>query len=243
MTVSSSRLLCNAVSKDHGGEFRLGPLSLEITNGVTCLVGPNGAGKSTFFRLAAGVEKPSSGTITLESGERNLSLGYLPQEPQLPAAATCEEFLQYVAWLQGVPAQRRPESVTSALARTGLDDKRTSRIRSLSGGMARRLGIAHALVHDPSLLLLDEPTVGLDPRQRVALRGTIAGLSEGRVVIVSTHLVEDVRGLADRVIVLGEGSIVFDGTVAELEKKADPSAPGDSDLERSIATLMEGGAA
>jgi ABC-2 type transport system ATP-binding protein len=239
--VSPSRLLCSSVSKDHGSEFSLGPLSLEITSGVTCLVGPNGAGKSTFFRLAAGVDKPTSGTIALEAGaEAAASLGYLPQEPQLPPAATCEEFLHYVAWLQGVPAQHRPESVLSALDRTGLKDKRTSRIRALSGGMARRLGIAHALVHDPSLLLLDEPTAGLDPRQRVALRKTVAGLAEARIVLVSTHLVEDVRGLADRVIVLGEGAVVFDGRVTDLEKLADPDAPGDSDLERSIATLMGG---
>lgn len=238
-SVSHHVLRCNEVTKDHGGSFRLGPVSLEITSGVTCLVGPNGAGKSTFFRLAAGLEKPSSGAVTLESDESgSASLGYLPQEPELPRSATCEDFLHYVAWIHRVPAGRRAGAVTQALALTNLTARRTAKARTLSGGMARRLGIAQALIHDPALILLDEPTVGLDPRQRIALRETVAKIAVGRIVVVSTHLVEDIRGLADRVIVLSAGSVVFDGDVPELEERAEPDAPGDTDLERAIATLM-----
>ncbi len=104
--------------------------------------------------------------------------------------------------------------------------------------MRRRLGIAHALVHDPALLLLDEPTAGLDPWQRVALREAVASLADGRIIVVATHLVEDVRGLADRVIVLNGGQVVYDGDIPGLEALADPTAPGDTDLERAIAHLM-----
>ncbi|MEU7277297.1 ATP-binding cassette domain-containing protein [Streptomyces sp. NPDC045431] len=187
------------------------------------------------------MEKPMAGTVTLQAGgdtERAPALGYLPQEPEMPPGATCEEFLYYVAWVHEIPAKRRHEAVREVLAQTNLTERRTSKIRTLSGGMARRLGIAQALIHDPVMLLLDEPTVGLDPRQRIALRETISSLAAGRVVIVSTHLVEDIRGLADRVIILHGGTVVFDGDVPTLEGESDPEAPGDTDLERAIATLM-----
>lgn len=239
--MSRHHLRCDELVKDHGGSFQLGPLSLDITDGVTCLVGPNGAGKSTFFRLAAGLEKPTAGTLRLEVDSddgRAEALGYLPQDPELPSAATCEEFLHYVAWVHKIPAKRRGDAVAEALALTHLTERGTSKVRTLSGGMARRLGIAQALIHNPAMLLLDEPTVGLDPRQRIALRETISSISGGRIVIVSTHLVEDIRGLAERVIVLNGGMVVFDGDVPDLEGKADPDAPGDTDLERAIATLM-----
>ncbi|GAB1640188.1 ABC transporter ATP-binding protein [Krasilnikovia sp. MM14-A1259] len=236
--MAANRLVCHELTKNYRNGFRLGPLTLELSAGVTCLVGANGAGKSTFFRMAAQVDRPTSGTVRLESSDDRAALGYLPQEPSLPPAATCEEFLLYVAWLQKVPTGARQEAVASALARVGLTDKRTAAVRSLSGGMRRRLGIAHAIVHDPALLLLDEPTVGLDPRQRIGLRETIANLGGDQIVIVSTHLVEDIRGLADRVIVLSDGAVMYDGDVAGLERQATPDAPGDTDLERSIAALM-----
>lgn len=238
MGMGGARLLCQAMVKSYGGGFVLGPLSLEVTEGVTCLVGPNGAGKSTFFRLAARVDHPTSGTIRLEAGDGRPGLGYLPQEPLLPDAATCEQFLRYVAWLQRVRSTDRTEAVRTALKRVGLAEQRRTKIRHLSGGMRRRVGIAHALVHDPALLLLDEPTAGLDPRQRISLRETVAGLGTERIAVVATHLVEDVRGMADRVILLDEGGVVYDGDVVALEKQADPSAPGDTDLERAVASLM-----
>ncbi|MFE7482643.1 ATP-binding cassette domain-containing protein [Streptomyces sp. NPDC057552] len=239
--MSLHRLSCDGLVKDHGGSFQLGPLSLEFADGVTCLVGPNGAGKSTFFRIAAGLEKPTSGSVRLPRGksdERISPLGYLPQILDMPPGATCEEFLNYVAWVHRIPAGRREKAVADVLSRTGLAERVTSKIRTLSGGMARRLGIAQAMIHDPVMLLLDEPTVGLDPRQRLALRETIAAIAAERIVIVSTHLVEDIRGLADRVVVLDGGTVVFDGDVPALEAKSDPGAPGETDLERALATLM-----
>ena len=238
---STAQLALSQVTRTydrHG--FTLGPIDLTLGAGVTCLVGPNGAGKSTLFRLAAGLDRPSGGRIDIRNGEGAASLGYLPQEPTLPLPATCAQFLDYVAWLQGVPKHRRPEVVATALRQVGLTGQAEHRIRSISGGMARRLGVASALVHGPAVVLLDEPTVGLDPLQRVAIRETVAAVGVGRVVLVSTHLVEDVRTLADRVLVLNHGSLVFDGGVAELERLGDVDAPGDSDLERAVTTLIAG---
>jgi ABC-2 type transport system ATP-binding protein len=235
-TMSAAKLVLQGVTREYSN-FHLGPIDLDLSSGVTCLVGPNGAGKTTLMRLAAGLERPTSGSVTMSTTGHS-SVGYLPQEPAFPPRATCRQFLRYVAWLQKVGRGRREEAVTRALSAVDLLDRQDQRIGTLSGGMRRRLGIAHALVHDPELVLLDEPTVGLDPRQRIALRDTIARVSEDRIVIVSTHLVEDVRGLADRVVVLNGGAIVFDGDIGALEGRSDPTAPGDSDLERSIAMLV-----
>ena len=220
----------------HG--FLLGPFSTEIGAGVTCLVGANGAGKSTLFRLLAGLQKPSTGRVTLLGSG---AVGYLPQSPDLPRGATCTEFLTHVAWLQGVPRPLRADAVGRALESVDLTTRADSRIRTLSGGMARRLGIAQALVHDPDVVLLDEPTVGLDPVQRIAVREILEKVAVDRAVIVSTHLVEDVRGLASRVLVLSEGELVFDGDIPELEGRAHASAPGETPLERAMATLISGG--
>lgn len=232
------QLVFDQAIKRHGRDFTLGPVSLAISSGVTCLVGANGAGKSTMFRLAAGVDRPTAGSIELVANNGRASLGYLPQDPVLPRAATCEQFLYYVAWLYRVPSSLRDQAVKDALSSTGLLDKQTTRIGTLSGGMVRRLGIAQALVHEPGLVLLDEPTAGLDPRQRIALRETISGISHGRIVLMATHLVEDVRAVAQRVIVLDCGQVVFDGDVPSLAQNAAPDAPGDTDLERAIASLL-----
>lgn len=228
---------CDEVSRRYG-DFELGPLTLKFKPGVTCLVGANGAGKSTLFRLLAGVEVPSSGSVRVDPGEARNRLGYLPQEPTYPEAASCDAFLRYVAWLHRVPRNRREQMIAAALEQVDLVDRRYHRIKSLSGGMRRRLGIAQALVHDPAHLLLDEPTVGLDPMQRVQVRESISRVSTERIVLVATHLVEDIRGLADRVIVLDHGQVGFDGDLATLQELADPDAPGDTDLERAIASLI-----
>lgn len=166
------------------------------------------------------------------------SVGYLPQSPDLPGHATAEEFLHYVAWIQGVRASARASAVSDVLGAVDLTAHAGSRIRTLSGGMQRRLGVAAALVHNPALVLLDEPTVGLDPLQRISVREALKESHGDRVLIVATHLVEDVRTLADRVLVLSEGALVFDGDVERLESLSNPDAPGESALERAIAMLM-----
>jgi ABC-2 type transport system ATP-binding protein len=240
MTTSSVSTRCRDLVRRYRSGFQLGPIDLSLTPGVTCLVGANGAGKSTFFRLVAGVDRPTSGSVEVSAGDRRTGIGYLPQEPSMPATARCDDFLAYVAWLHRMPRRDRSAAVTEALRRVGLEQRAGMRIGELSGGMRRRLGIAHALVHRPGLVLLDEPTAGLDPRQRALLRATIAEVAADRAVLVSTHLVEDVRGLADRVIVLADGAVRYDGDVTFLQDHAEEHALGDTPLERALATLMGG---
>lgn len=198
------------------------------------MVGPNGAGKSTLFDLMAGTLKPTSGSVALPDRR----LGLLPQEFRLPPRPTCAQFLSYVGWLQGVAASDRQIAIESALDEVDLLGLAETPIRELSGGMVKRLGIAQALVHDPPVLILDEPTAGLDPVQRIALREVVAGLGRRRIVCVSTHLVEDVQAVASRVLVLNDGALLFDGDVRGLEQMSDPDAPGDSILERALSSLM-----
>ncbi len=238
-TVTIERLLrvlsCHEVELNYGSGFALGPITADFGPGVTCIVGVNGAGKSTLFRVLAGVQKPRHGNV---SRADNLQIGYLPQDVDLPSRATCSDFLHYVAWLYNVAAVSRQRAVRSALEQVKLGEFERRRIKTLSGGMQRRLAIAHALVHDPKILLLDEPTSGLDPIQRLSIRKLIAALGSRRTVIVATHLLEDVRALDANILLLANGKALFTGGVAELEAKGDPQAPGDSHLERAMATLM-----
>lgn len=230
-------MVCQDVRYSYRKGFTLGPLSVSLGTGVTCLVGANGAGKTTLFGLLAGLAEPQHGSVDVNPGR---SIGFLPQAPELPGHATCAQFLHHVAWLQGVPSSDRGTAVADALRRADLVEQAKARIKTLSGGMQRRLGIAQAMVHDPAVVLLDEPTAGLDPVQRLAARSMLTSSATNRVVIVSTHLVEDVRGLADRILLLVDGGLAFDGTVNELEGLASPDAPGETDLERAMSTLIVG---
>lgn len=218
-----------------GSQFVLGPLSVKFSAGVTCLVGQNGAGKSTLLNLIVGLLSPSSGSVAVQGGR---GVGYMPQQFRMPPRATCREFLDYAAWLHRVHAGSRPEATATALEAVGLSAKADARAGELSGGMQRRLGAAQAIVHKPGVVVLDEPTSGLDPFQRASLRELIPDLAQDRLVLLATHLVEDVRALNARVVVLVEGGVVFDGAVAELEQLDDHSAPGDSSLERAASALM-----
>ncbi|MFV0634015.1 ABC transporter ATP-binding protein [Demequina sp.] len=212
-------------------------MDLALTAGVTCLVGPNGAGKSTLLGILGGMQRPPEGVVVRRRGTR---VGQLPQQLALPMHARCADYVEHAAWVHGVPRAARPVAVRVALEEVGLAERSRDRVRTLSGGMQRRLGIAQAIVHRPDVVLLDEPTAGLDPLQRASLRDVLARMAVRASVLVSTHLVEDVRGLADRVVVLSDGAVVFDGTVPELEALDRPSAPGASPLERSFSALMQG---
>ncbi len=232
----------DAVRRTHGSGFELGPLTFDLRREVVCLVGANGAGKSTLFRLLAGVDRPTGGVVTFpgqRTNARTPHLGYLPQEMTFPGYARVSDYLTYVAWVYAIPRSERAARVSAALRTVDLLGKADTPVRTLSGGMRRRLGVAQAIVHQPDVLLLDEPTVGLDPLQRIALRQTVREAAQGRTVVVSTHLVDDVAELADRVIVLAEGTVTYDGTVGRLEQLgAAATGPGGSLLERAIAAHM-----
>lgn len=224
-TVSASGL-----SLRYGGTRALDDVSLCLTGGVTGLLGPNGAGKTTLLRVLATALPADRGAFTVlghdpasARGRQEVRrrLGYLPQTPGFHPDFTAFEFVDYVAILKEMTDRGvRHREVRRVLDETGLADVRGKRIRKLSGGMRQRVALGAALVGDPGFLVLDEPTVGLDPEQRMRFRELIAEAGEGRTVLLSTHQTEDVAMLCHRVIVMAGGRVRFEGTPAELTARA-----------------------
>jgi ABC-2 type transport system ATP-binding protein len=224
------RVELDDVTKRYGSVRALDGVSLDLGPGITGLLGPNGAGKTTLIRILATIMSPSQGRVSMnglnpaDSRQRleiRRGLGYLPQDLGLYPRFTVFEFVDYIAILKEL--KDRPErhrKVRAALTAVGLEDLAKRKIRTLSGGMARRVGIAQALVAEPALLLLDEPTAGLDPEQRARFREVVANLGDHRQVLLSTHLVEDVAAICTSVVVLWEGRVLFHGTPAELRARA-----------------------
>ncbi len=228
MTLSSGRpaVVVDGVAKSFGRTRALDGVSLTAGAGVTGLLGPNGAGKTTLLRMLATVLAPDDGRLRLlgrdaaDAGERleiRRRLGYLPQEPGFHRGFTAFEFVDYVAILKEMTSRReRHDEVRRVLDEVGLSAVSGKKIRALSGGMRRRVALAQALLGDPELLVLDEPTVGLDPEQRLRFREIISRAAEGRCVILSTHQTEDVAALCGSIIVVHAGRTLFGGTPAEL---------------------------
>lgn len=184
-------------------------------------MGPNGAGKSTLLKLIATVLPGQKGKVLLSGHDLSTragrvaarrDLGYVPQSMSLPLGWSCEEFLAYACWMHGESEYRT--SVGRALSGVGLSGRATSRIRTLSGGMRQRLCVAQALVHQPSVLVVDEPTVGLDPLQRVRVRELLMSLD--CQLVVATHLVDDVAAMGQQVVILDAGRVVFNGDISTL---------------------------
>jgi len=226
----------------------LDKLDLSLDGGVHGLLGPNGAGKTTLVRVLATVLAPHEGTVRLlgndvtnrrERTELRRRLGYLPQQLGYFPGFTVREFVEYMAWLKEVPAARVPAAVNDALERVDLTGRADSRMRTLSGGMLRRAGIAQAIVNNPDLLLLDEPTAGLDPEQRVGFRALLRALGQESTVVVSTHLVEDVASACTGVVLLDAGQVQWTGTADELAA-AGVDGEGDTPSERGYLALLRG---
>ncbi len=219
-----------SLSRTYGRSPALGPVDLDFGVGVTGLLGPNGAGKTTLLRILATSLAPSGGDIRVlghdagtPSGRLAIrrQLGYVPQELGLYENFTAFDFVDYVAILkEHVDRRARHDEVRRVIAEVDLSDVRSKKIRKLSGGMRRRVALAQALLGEPTLLVLDEPTVGLDPEQRLRFRQIISRHAERRCVVLSTHMTEDVEALCDRVVVLVQGRVAFDGTPLELAGKA-----------------------
>ncbi len=215
-----------SLSKRYGKSTALESIDLDLGTGITGLLGPNGAGKTTLLRILATSLAPSSGELRVlgqDPGEASgrlairRRLGYVPQEVGLYDNFTAFDFVDYVAILkEHVDRSARHDEVRRVLDEVDLRDVRSKKIRKLSGGMKRRVALAQALLGDPTLLVLDEPTVGLDPEQRLRFRQLISQHAERRCVVLSTHMTEDVEALCDRVIALDQGRVVFDGTPAQL---------------------------
>ena len=215
----------------YGRTTALDDVTIGLGTGVTGLLGPNGAGKSTLLRILATAVVPDAGELRMLghdplTGPGRLAvrrrLGYLPQDPGFHTGFTAFEFVDYVAILkEHTDRRRRHAEVRRVLDAVGLDDRRRARIRTLSGGMRQRVALAAALVGDPELLILDEPTVGLDPQQRMRFRELFAELGEGRVVLLSTHQTEDVMSLCRDVIVIDHGHVRFSGPPTGLAALAE----------------------
>ncbi|RDI24746.1 ABC transporter ATP-binding protein [Lentzea flaviverrucosa] len=227
------------------GRDAVNGLSLGLGRGVHGLLGPNGAGKTTLIRTLATVQSPTSGTLSLlgtPAGGKlrpvRRRLGYLPQHFGYYKRFKVREFVEYLAWLKEMPPALIPKAVREALERVGLSDRAEDRMKSLSGGMVRRVGIAQAIVNEPELLLLDEPTVGLDPAQRLRFRELVAELGREACVLISTHLVEDVAAACTDVVLVNEGSLVFQGSPADLATAGTASHVGDSPIERGYTALI-----
>ncbi|MFI0039852.1 ATP-binding cassette domain-containing protein [Streptomyces mutabilis] len=226
MNITTERL-----TKDHpGGRRALDGVDLHIESGTVGLLGANGAGKTTLLRLVTGVLRPTSGRIVV--GGHDLAttagltavkrgLGYLPQELSLYPDLTVREFLDYIGVLKGIHDKRdRRRQVEARIAEVGLEERAGDRLAGFSGGMKRRVGIAQALLGDPSLLIVDEPTAGLDPHERMRFRTLLAGLGRGRTVLLSTHILDDVAQTCPEVAVLSAGRLVFHDATAALVSEA-----------------------
>jgi ABC-2 type transport system ATP-binding protein len=217
----------HGLSKVYRGRVRaLDQLDLEIASGMFGLLGPNGAGKTTLMRILAGILRPTSGTVMVggedcatERGRTAIKrvLGYLPQELGLYPDLSAREFLDYMGILKGLDdGKARGRRVSELLDVVGIAEVASRKLKTFSGGMKRRVGIAQALLNDPKLLIVDEPTAGLDPEERIRFRNLLAELGGDRLVLLSTHIVEDIAQTCQRLAVLAQGRVVFQGTIAEL---------------------------
>lgn len=219
-----NRLQIRSLSKRYrNGVEALRSISLDVGPGVTGLLGPNGAGKSTLLRIVATVMRPTSGDIIWNGADiasnpdvLRAGLGYLPQDAGTYPNLTAREFLRYIAALKGMPTRVAERRITELLEELNLVDAKSRPLASYSGGMKQRVGIAQALLNDPQLAILDEPTVGLDPEERARFRELITGLAADRVVLLSTHIVSDVETIAERVVMISGGVVVADGNPDDL---------------------------
>jgi ABC-type multidrug transport system ATPase subunit len=215
------------ISKEYKNVKALDNINLAINSpAMIGFVGPNGAGKSTLMKMLVGQLLPTSGNIIvdgvrLNKNEKNLKerLGYLPQDFGLYEELTVEEFLDYMACLKGINKNKR-KSINRVISLTSLEEKRKFKIKTLSGGQKQRVGIAQAILNNPELLIVDEPTVGLDPEERIKFRNLFSEGSKEKIVILSTHIIEDVESICNSIIVLNKGKILFAGEPSELVKEA-----------------------
>lgn len=214
------------VNKFYGKKQALKEVNLTINQGMFGLLGRNGAGKTTLMKLLATLHGKQSGEVTvcgipLEDAKKIRSItGYLPQEFSMYSSMKVEECLDYLGVLSGMSGAERKERIPMLLKKVNLTEKKNSKVKSLSGGMKRRLGIAQALLHDPKVMIVDEPTAGLDPEERIRFRNLLCEVAEERIVLLSTHIVGDIEATCEQIAIMNEGQILWRGTVTELLENA-----------------------
>lgn len=216
------------VTKVYGSEQVLHSITINIKSGILGLLGPNGAGKSTLMRLLATIEKPTQGTISWngvdivkEPNYLRSELGYLPQDFGVYPNMNPVEFLEYMAAMKGLNISSARKRIDELLELLNLSKDRKRLLGGFSGGMRQRVGIAQSLLNDPSLLIVDEPTVGLDPEERIRFRNLLSALSSDRIVLMSTHIVSDIETIAPHIALLSKGRLVTYTTPEQLIQSAD----------------------
>ena len=227
-------LIVDRLTKQYQNKIAVDRINLKLNCGIYGLLGENGAGKTTFIRMLCGILKPTNGTVTFDgmdvsSEEYRAILGYLPQEFGYYPDFTGMDFLLYMSSLKGLTKTTAKRKAIKLFELVNLSDCAKKKIKTYSGGMKQRLGIAQALLNDPKVVILDEPTAGLDPKERVRFRNLIKELGKDSIILLSTHIVSDIENIADDVIMMKDGQIIFEGATSDI-----------SDLERLYLEKFEG---
>ncbi|SHI66262.1 ABC transporter ATP-binding protein [Lutispora thermophila] len=214
-------LIIDRLTKQYENKIAVDRISLTLKEGVYGLLGPNGSGKTSLMRMICGVLKPTSGEvkfngIDVNEEEYRDSLGYLPQDFGYYPEFSAYDFLLYMASLKGLTKHRAKDKASEWLELVGLLDVAKKKIKTFSGGMKQRLGIAQAMLNNPKILILDEPTAGLDPKERIRFRNLISRLGKDRIVLLSTHIVSDVEYIASTILIMKDGQIIHQGSLDEI---------------------------
>ncbi|MCG1119130.1 ABC transporter ATP-binding protein [Staphylococcus sp. HMSC068G11] len=223
-----NEIVIKGLSKSYDGKKdALNSLDLVIPNGMFGILGRNGSGKSTLMNIIATILQPSKGTVTINGIEIKNSqkirqmIGYLPQDFDFYPNMKVSEVLYYLGFLSKINRTDFDKYVDLILRKVNLIDYKNKKVKSLSGGMKKRLGIAQAILHDPKVIIVDEPTAGLDPEERVRLRNLLSDLAENKIVIISTHIVSDIESTCNRIAILDKGSLVYKGDIPSLIQQSD----------------------
>ncbi|UJA45472.1 ABC transporter ATP-binding protein [Staphylococcus epidermidis] len=223
-----NKIVIKGLSKSYDGKKdALNSLDLVIPNGMFGILGRNGSGKSTLMNIIATILQPSKGTVTINgikiknSQKIRQMIGYLPQDFDFYPNMKVSEVLYYLGFLSKINQTDFDKYVDLILRKVNLIDYKNKKVKSLSGGMKKRLGMAQAILHDPKVIIVDEPTAGLDPEERVRIRNLLSDLAENKIVIISTHIVSDIESTCNRIAILDKGSLVYKGDIPSLIQQSD----------------------